>query len=86
MSNGASAPPSQTGVRPSVASAGAAPAVISDTMAHVYFYRPQQLSGSALSPSIYCDNVLLATLGVARFFSVDIPAGTYSCYTEGETK
>ena len=86
MSNGALAQPSQTGARPSVTSASAAPAVISNTMAHVYFYRPQQLLGSALRPSIYCDNVLLATLGVARFFSVDIPAGTHDCYTDGETK
>lgn len=66
--------------------ASAAPAVISSTMAHVYFYRQRQFIGSGLSPSIYCDNVQLAKLRTARYFLVDIPTGMHDCYTDGKTK
>jgi len=48
--------------------------------ANVYFYRYKQFEGSALKPSIYCDDVELIRIQNGRFFELQLPAGEHTCY------
>ena len=49
----------------------------SDTQATVFVYRYKQFVGSALSPSVYCDENELARIENGRFFIVKLPAGKH---------
>ncbi|HVN21975.1 MAG TPA: DUF2846 domain-containing protein [Dongiaceae bacterium] len=49
----------------------------SDTKATVYVYRYKQFTGSALAPSVYCDEVQLAKMENGRYFSVRIDPGKH---------
>jgi hypothetical protein len=46
-----------------------------DTKATVYVYRYKQFVGSALEPSVYCDDVQLARMDNGRFFVAKIAPG-----------
>src|SRR5688500_8214831 len=43
----------------------------------VYIYRYKQFVGSALEPSVYCDETELARMDNGRFFTVIVPAGRH---------
>lgn len=44
----------------------------------VYFYRYKQYAGSALSPSVYCDEAELARMENGRYFSVKLAPGKHT--------
>jgi hypothetical protein len=46
--------------------------------ATVYFYRYKQYVGSALSPSVYCDEAELARMENGRYFSVKLNPGRHT--------
>jgi len=48
------------------------------TQATVYFYRYKQFVGSALAPSVYCDDGELARMDNGRFFEVHVAPGKHS--------
>src|SRR5579864_8042082 len=48
-----------------------------DTKATVYVYRYKQFTGSALAPSVYCDEVQLAKMENGRYFTVRINPGKH---------
>lgn len=48
------------------------------TTATVYVYRYKQFVGSALSPSVYCDEVQLARMDNGRYFTVKLPPGKHA--------
>ncbi|MGA3316830.1 MAG: DUF2846 domain-containing protein [Candidatus Korobacteraceae bacterium] len=48
------------------------------TTAMVYVYRYKQYVGSALSPSVYCDEVQLARMDNGRYFSVALAPGKHA--------
>lgn len=48
-----------------------------DAQATVYVYRYKQFVGSALSPSVYCDETELARIENGRFFAVRLPVGKH---------
>jgi len=48
-----------------------------DTKATVFVYRYKQFTGSALSPSVYCDEVQLAKMENGRYFTVRIDPGKH---------
>lgn len=48
-----------------------------DAQATVFVYRYKQFVGSALSPSVYCDETELARIENGRFFLVKLPAGKH---------
>ena len=43
----------------------------------VFFYRYKQFTGSALLPSVYCDEVELARMENGRYFVVALPPGKH---------
>jgi len=47
------------------------------SQATVYIYRYKQFVGSALAPSVYCDETELARMENGRFFVVRLPAGKH---------
>jgi len=49
----------------------------SDTKATVYVYRYKQFTGSALAPSVYCDEAELAKMENGRYFAVRIDPGKH---------
>ena len=70
----ASAPP-----KPS-AETGAS-AVAPDAKATIYFYRIKQFAGSALEPSVFCDDQELARMDNGRYFGVKLDPGKHTCRT-----
>ena len=44
----------------------------------VYVYRYKQFAGSALEPSVYCDNVELARMDNGRYFIVKLDPGKHT--------
>jgi hypothetical protein len=44
----------------------------------VYFYRYKQFVGSALAPSVYCDEAQLARMENGRYFAVNIEPGRHT--------
>jgi hypothetical protein len=48
-----------------------------ESQATVYVYRYKQFVGSALSPSVYCDEVELAKMQNGRYFVAKLPAGKH---------
>lgn len=47
-------------------------------IAKVYFYRYKQYAGSALSPSVYCDEAELARMENGRYFTVKLAPGKHT--------
>ena len=47
--------------------------------ATIYFYRIKQFVGSALEPSVYCDDKELARMDNGRFFGVTLDPGVHTC-------
>jgi len=53
----------------------------SDTKATVYVYRYKQFVGSALAPSVYCDEAQLAKMENGRYFILRTDPGTHVLYS-----
>lgn len=64
--------PTQTAASP------AAPAAPQSDKATVYFYRYKQYAGSALAPSVYCDETQLARMENGRYFAVKLDPGKHA--------
>ena len=45
----------------------------------IYFYRIRQFTGSALEPSVYCDDKELARMDNGRYFGVTLEPGKHEC-------
>jgi hypothetical protein len=56
-----------------------APAVVSDAKPRIYFYRIKQFAGSALEPTVYCDEKELARMDNGRYFVVTLDPGKHTC-------
>lgn len=69
----ASAPPKAN------ADAAAPVQPVPDGKAMLYFYRIKQFAGSALEPSVFCDNVELARMDNGRYFGVQLDPGKHTC-------
>lgn len=54
------------------------PAKTNQQKSVVYFYRYKQFVGSALAPSVYCDEVQLARMENGRYFSLSVEPGQHS--------
>lgn len=50
-----------------------------DAQPVIYFYRIKQFTGSALEPSIYCDEKELARMDNGRYFGVTLTPGKHTC-------
>lgn len=71
--------------------AGAALASAQDTVttaadakaskATIYVYRYKQFVGSALEPSVYCDDVQLARMSNGRYFTVKVDPGRHTFHS-----
>ena len=48
-----------------------------DTKATVYIYRYKQFAGSAITPSVYCDEMQLAKMENGRYFTVRVNPGKH---------
>ncbi len=57
----------------------AAPAVVSDAKPKIYFYRIKQFTGSALEPTVFCDEKELARMDNGRYFVVTLEPGKHTC-------
>ena len=65
---------------PADAKAGAADrATTQEPKATIYFYRIKQFAGSALEPSVYCDERELARMDNGRYFGVKLDPGKHTC-------
>lgn len=56
-----------------------APAMASDAKPKIYFYRIKQFTGSALEPTVYCDEKELARMDNGRYFVVTLEPGKHTC-------
>lgn len=52
-----------------------------DPQATVYIYRYKQFVGSALSPSVYCDETELARMDNGRFFTAKLSSGKHAFHS-----
>jgi hypothetical protein len=57
----------------------ATPAVVSDAKPKIYFYRIKQFTGSALEPTVFCDEKELARMDNGRYFVVTLEPGKHTC-------
>jgi hypothetical protein len=48
----------------------------------VHFYRYKQYMGSALRPSVYCDDLRVGRIENGRYLDVKVPAGAHTFYAE----
>ena len=55
------------------------PAAVSDAKPRIYFYRIKQFAGSALEPSVFCDEKELARMDNGRYFVVTLEPGKHTC-------
>lgn len=51
---------------------------LKDKIATVYVYRYKQFTGSALTPSVYCDEVQVARIQNGSYFRIEVPPGRHS--------
>lgn len=58
---------------------GAAEPAPKSNKARIYFYRIKMYAGSALEPSVYCDDKELARMDNGRHFAVDLDPGQHTC-------
>jgi len=56
-----------------------APVVKTTDNALIYFYRIKQFAGSALEPSVFCDEKELARMDNGRYFGVTLTPGKHIC-------
>lgn len=61
------------------AATGGEQAATPESKATLYFYRTKQFAGSALEPSIYCDDKELARMDNGRYFGVRLDPGKHTC-------
>lgn len=52
-----------------------------DSQATVYIYRYKQFVGSALAPSVYCDDTELARMTNGRFFAAKLSSGKHTFHS-----
>lgn len=52
-----------------------------DSQVTVYIYRYKQFVGSALSPSVYCDDTELARMENGRFFTAKLSSGKHTFHS-----
>lgn len=55
------------------------PVAAKSNKSRIYFYRIKQFAGSALEPSVYCDDKELARMDNGRYFAVDLEPGEHTC-------
>ncbi|MEN3330885.1 MAG: hypothetical protein V7641_250 [Blastocatellia bacterium] len=55
------------------------PAGAQDSKATLYFYRLKQYAGSALEPTVFCDDKQLARMDNGRYFGVKLDPGKHAC-------
>ena len=55
------------------------PAATKTGKGRIYFYRIKQFAGSALEPSVYCDEKELARMDNGRYFAIDLGSGEHTC-------
>jgi len=48
----------------------------------IHIYRYKQYQGSALHPSIYCDEIRLTRISGGRYLDVKVPVGTHTFYAD----
>jgi len=48
----------------------------------IHIYRYKQFQGSALHPSIYCDEIRLTRISGGRYLDVKVPVGTHTFYAD----
>ncbi|HEV2800760.1 MAG TPA: DUF2846 domain-containing protein [Pyrinomonadaceae bacterium] len=58
---------------------GGEQAAAQETKGTIYFYRTKQFAGSALEPSVYCDDKELARMDNGRYFGVKLDPGKHTC-------
>jgi len=63
------------------ATTATSPAAAKASKATVYVYRYKQFVGSALEPSVYCDDVQLARMSNGRYFTIKVDAGRHTFYS-----
>lgn len=61
--------------------ADAAASKSDDSQATVHIYRYKQFVGSALAPSVFCDETELARMENGRFFAAKLSAGKHTFYS-----
>ena len=66
------------GLPPAAAQAQPGSAPTTQSKATVYVYRYREFSGSALQPSVYCDDTALARIQNGRYFAVKLDPGSHS--------
>lgn len=64
---------------PAPAESPAPAAAVSDAKPKIYFYRIKQFTGSALEPTVYCDEKELARMDNGRYFVVTLEPGKHTC-------
>lgn len=57
----------------------ATPPAPQEENAVIYFYRIKQFAGSALEPSVFCDDKELARMDNGRYFGVTLAPGKHTC-------
>ncbi len=77
-SDNASQPSAQPSTPTQTAASPATPAAPPSDKATVYFYRYKQYVGSALAPSVYCDEAQLARMENGRYFAVKLDPGKHA--------
>jgi hypothetical protein len=70
-------PPTQQAATPATDTPDAAAA--QDAKGTIYFYRTKKFAGSALEPSVYCDDKELARMDNGRYFGVKLDPGKHTC-------
>lgn len=63
--------------QPTTPAQGASAAAATDSQATVYVYRYKQFVGSALAPSVFCDETELARMENGRFFVAKLAPGKH---------
>jgi hypothetical protein len=73
-----SAPSAQSPSAQTEPSAGSPHSASHADQATVYFYRYKQYAGSALKPSVYCDEVQVARMDNGRYFTLKLDPGKHT--------
>lgn len=64
---------------PSHAPAASEAPATTKTKGRIFFYRIKQFTGSALEPSVFCDEKELARMDNGRYFAIDLEPGEHTC-------
>jgi hypothetical protein len=68
----------QSQATPTEAAPATSQPAVQEDKATVYFYRYKQYVGSALAPSVYCDEAQLARMDNGRYFAVKLKPGKHT--------